>query len=96
MGFELGFEKNNFLGNGIRTPPSQPSNYIASFSCFETGYSEALHDLYCYCRSDKGCKFEGPMCNDLCTINLLILSMTKFSIVIGSSRAYSSCNRPDN
>ena len=23
--FELGFEKNNFLGNGIRTPPSRPS-----------------------------------------------------------------------
>ena len=22
---ELGFEKNNFLGNGIRTPPSRPS-----------------------------------------------------------------------
>ena len=21
MGFDLGFEKNNFLGNGIRTPP---------------------------------------------------------------------------
>ena len=26
MGFELGFEKNNFLGNGIRTPPSRPSS----------------------------------------------------------------------
>ena len=25
VGFELGFEKNNFLGNGIRTPPSRPS-----------------------------------------------------------------------
>ena len=25
LGFELGFEKNNFLGNGIRTPPSRPS-----------------------------------------------------------------------
>ena len=25
MGFELGFEKNNFLGNGIRTSPSRPS-----------------------------------------------------------------------
>ena len=25
VGFELGFEKNNFLLNGIRTPPSRPS-----------------------------------------------------------------------
>ena len=25
MGFELGFEKNDLLGNGIRTPPSRPS-----------------------------------------------------------------------
>ena len=24
-GLELGFEKNNLLGNGMRTPPSQPS-----------------------------------------------------------------------
>ena len=24
MGFELGFEKNNFLGNGIRTPLHDP------------------------------------------------------------------------
>ena len=24
MGFELGLEKNNLLGNGIRTPPPPP------------------------------------------------------------------------
>ena len=29
-GFELGFEKNNFLGNGIRTPPSRSSNKFSS------------------------------------------------------------------
>ena len=32
MGFELGFEKNNYLGNGIRTPPSRPSNEFVQFS----------------------------------------------------------------
>ena len=31
MGFELGFEKNNFLGNGIRTPP--PFTTLPIISC---------------------------------------------------------------
>ena len=35
MGFELGFEKkNNFLGNGFRTPPSPPSNNDGGFLDF--------------------------------------------------------------
>ena len=31
MGFELGFEKNNFLGNGIRTPLHDPLQCKAEF-----------------------------------------------------------------
>ena len=30
---ELGFEKNNFLGNGIRTPPSRPSETGWLYAC---------------------------------------------------------------
>ena len=48
------------------------------------------------CRSDKGCKLEGPVCSDFYLINRLILSITKFSVVIGSLHAYSSCDRPDH
>ena len=33
--FELGFEKNNLLGNGIRTPPlSGPSQFVLSKDIF--------------------------------------------------------------
>ena len=35
--FELRFEKNNFLGNGIRTPPSRPSENFTVLTCSPTG-----------------------------------------------------------
>ena len=44
MGFELGFENNNFLGNGIRTPPSRPSykafwNIVGNLMVESSNYS---------------------------------------------------------
>ena len=44
VGFELGFEKNNFLGNGIRTPPppSPPSCLSKSFTLWSTGQPQTV------------------------------------------------------
>ena len=52
MGFELGFEKNNLLGNGIRTPPSRPS----------MKESQKLHFLFLACNLSQG-SFHLPCDN---------------------------------
>ena len=47
MGFELGFEKNNFLGNGIRTPLHDPLDgraLLCVFREYSLLYSPPLPD----------------------------------------------------